>query len=142
MIRKQVIAISLVLLMGLGWSLVGGTQSATGTTHFYFFTVPSLLSDGSSAEKEILALKGFLIDTAGGYSGLGETEGGWKSPEGEIETEVNQAFFVSCPKDISNEIYQFIQNHFGQSNPYVISWEATSPDPIYTSSIPFWSKRK
>lgn len=142
MSRKQFTVVVVVLLIAAGWALVGETQSSPNTTHVYFFVAPALLPDGSSSDTEILALKTFLVETAGGYSGLGQSEGGWQNLQGKLETEINHPFFVSCPKDISNELSQFLHDHFGQSEPYIITWEASSPNSTYTSSIPFWTEKK
>lgn len=141
--NKKLWIVSFVILILLGgWSMFGETQNSQGTTHVYFFVVPDKLPDGSSSATEIQALKKFLVDTAGGYSGQGESEGGWKNLEGNVETEINFSFFVSCPKDISKELADFVSKHFSQPEPYIITWEATSPTAIFASSVPFWDKRK
>jgi hypothetical protein len=142
MTRKHFTALMVVLTIAAGWALIGGSQTPSNTTHVYFFVAPALLTDGSSSAAEIKALKEFLVETAGGYSGLGESEGGWKNLEGNIETETNHSFFVSCQKDISKELQQFMSDHFGQSDPYIITWEATSPDPLFTASVSAWEKRR
>lgn len=140
MTQKHYTALTIFLSIAAAWALIGVSQTPSNTTHVYFFVAPALLPDGTSSEVEIQALKNFLVDTAGGYSGLGESEGGWKSAEGKLETEKNHTFFVSCPKDIAKDLQQFLSDHFGQGAPYIITWEATSPDSIYTSAVTAWQK--
>jgi len=69
----------------------------------YSLLVPTTDNDGTPIDPEVIAdIHRLMIDTAGGYTDLGEVTGSWQDPEtGEVITERNRRILIATrsPRD-------------------------------------------
>jgi hypothetical protein len=137
MTRFRYTLLLIFVLSASGWAVFESSNTYSETVNVYFFVAPSMLSDGSSSATKILELKKFLAETAGGYTELSESEGGWVNDQGDIETEINHTFLVSSTQDLSEQLRTYLAENFSQTYPYVLKWQAEMPQGA-VSSIPLW----
>ena len=91
----------------------------------HLFTVPAALPDGGDSAAQVSALHAWLAETFGGYTRLAPGgEGGWKNETGVVETEVNTAYLVTAPRDVSKDIAARLARDFGMRVPYVLTFPA------------------
>lgn len=90
----------------------------------HFFLVPARLPDGTPAASRLPDLDAWLTATCGGYTKLGQAEGGWKNETGQVETEANIAYLVSATRDRSKDIAARLSGDFGVRVPYVLVFPA------------------
>jgi hypothetical protein len=90
----------------------------------HLFLVPVTLPDGRDAAPALVDLEAWLAESFGGYTRLGTGQGGWKNEPGQVETQVNAAYLVTAPRDVSREIADRLTRDFGERVPYVLVFPA------------------
>lgn len=125
--KKKVVIISLVTAAIFCLiSSCGNPDARHSRIYVHFLVAPAAYSDGSSADKAVSELKGYLLTLAGGYTELGNSRGCWINPKGTVEKESNISFMISAQRNMSAELKGYISKNFRQQYPYVIVWKALS----------------
>lgn len=124
MIKNRTLLFTMLVLTAcMAVSSCGNVNGDTGKVYMHYFTVPTRFSDNSTTTAAVEDLKGYLCETAGGYSGLGTSEGGWMNAQGAVEKEGIVSFMVSSSQNLSEPLKQYLTQHFNQEYPYVVVWE-------------------
>ncbi len=109
-----------LMMMGCG----SDSNAEPDKIYIHFFVAPKLLPDGTSTEEQIQALRLWLAQEAGGYTEFSEAPGGWLDGKKNLQIEEQSAFLVSASVNLKEPIQQYMIQNFGQSQPYVILWNA------------------
>lgn len=116
---KYIFLYSLIVAM----AMVG--MAGCSTRGRYLFVVPEQLPSGESSAAQQARLETWLAETAGGYTRLGDVQGGWKAPDGAIITERNLLYLVSIPKGarpFRRQLEQLILKEFEQQEAWIEGW--------------------
>ena len=84
---------------------------------------PTRPNQGGDLTASIAMLKRKFIELAGGYTDMGQTPGGSLQDDGKIKVQDNLSFMVAAKKDISDEIKEFVPQHFA-GNAFILVWPA------------------
>lgn len=117
---KKVIGAVLMTLL-----LVGAAQ-AEMVRQVHLIVIPKAPAPGLTLEQALIDLKTELARLAGGYTDLGDMEGGWLTPQGMLEVEKNCGFMVSASKSLVAELEEYIPKKFDVEKPYILVWQAAS----------------
>ncbi|HNV85784.1 MAG TPA: hypothetical protein PKL97_02315 [Candidatus Omnitrophota bacterium] len=96
----------------------------TQETFVHFFVVPAVDASGTQNKAAVSDLKTYLLKTAGGYTILGASAGGWVSHQGAVEKDNNITFWVTAPRNFSTELKRYLKKNFKMQEPYVVVWKA------------------
>lgn len=113
-----------IVLCGAWLSFPAGVFAGAQETFVHFFVVPAVDARGAQNKNAVSELKAYLLKTAGGYTILGASAGGWVSPGGSVEKDNNITFWVTSPRNLSADLKNYIRMNFKMQEPYVVVWRA------------------
>lgn len=120
------LSIALVMIALVSFSLTAVPAEAASKVVVHFIVVPAKAQSGAMPGRVLADFRNWLAETAGGYTQLGPTNGGFLPPGGKLQISDNHSFIVSAPKNISAEIEAFAEKLFGGQKPYILTWPADS----------------
>ncbi|GAB7081609.1 hypothetical protein [Megalodesulfovibrio paquesii] len=88
--------------------------------YIHFFVVPT---QGTQSAKALEAMREHLVALAGGFTELGTAPGGERQPDGQEGRQVNAAFLVAAPENLSRQIEAYVATHFKEERPFVLVWQ-------------------
>lgn len=95
--------------------------------YVHLVAVPKALPSGEDTAPLLQQFKREWSARAGGYTQLGEAEGGWIDPRGQLLTERNHLFLICSPEDLSPALGRDLAMRFKQELPFVLVWPARWP---------------
>lgn len=106
-------------LLAAGLLLLGACAGAPKRT---LFVVPNTLPNGQSSEQRRAALETWMADRAGGFTEMGEVNGAWKTPKGEVLREKNRMYLITVeddPEAFREALREKIITEFEQEEAYL-----------------------
>src|SRR5688572_15561080 len=89
------------------------------------FVVPVESADGDATDAQRVILESWLVDRAGGFTDMGEVDGAWRAPSGEIVREKSRLYLVTTkdhPEQFEDELRERILRDFEQEEAYIERW--------------------
>jgi hypothetical protein len=67
-----------------------------------------------------------LAGLAGGYTYLGDGQGGYIPSGGKLQTEDNHSYIIAAPKNLSKELEALTAKFFPGQKPFILVWQGKS----------------
>ncbi|GEM_PF-5229099 len=115
----------LILALLLAAALSGARPAlaeAQLTCHFFVIPAAAAVPGG---EATVTAFKAELARLAGGFTALGQANGGMIAPGGQFETDAHEVFVVSAKKDLTKDIRHLVKTILKRDNLYLVTWPVT-----------------
>jgi hypothetical protein len=115
--RKKLIVLASILLFTV--FVAAPPVGAGDISHIHFVVV-----SGDVSAEHMEALKGALLDLAGGYTQVPRTLGASKHDGVAKPEESNTSFLVGADRNIASELKEFAKDK-GMEAPFVLVWEGS-----------------
>ncbi|AGW12058.1 hypothetical protein [Megalodesulfovibrio gigas] len=106
--------------LGMVWPAASWAEDLQQNAFIHFFVVPT---QGEGVEAATEALKGELVDLAGGYTELGAASGGDRDADGSLHRSDHRAFLVAARKDLSMQLEALLAATFHKEKPFMLVWQ-------------------